>query len=100
MATNFSNQSPADGADGCFAAMVELSSGDLETFGADGFFVAGAAADFPVDFVVRFTDFFGDPMYLPWKVKSVAKPSKKFGDFDVEGCYQQTYLSKSPTEIR
>jgi hypothetical protein len=67
MATNFSNQSPTDGADGCFTATEALSSDDLEAFGADIFFVAGAAAGFPADFVARFTDFLGDPMYLPWK---------------------------------
>ena len=84
IATNFSNQSPADG---CFAAAEEPAPSDLEAFGADVFFAAGAAADFAVDFAERFTDFFGDPMYLPWKTKSVAKPSEKFGDIDVAGCF-------------
>jgi hypothetical protein len=45
-----------------------------DAFGEADFFAAatGAATDFNFVVAARFVGFFGEPMYLPWKRKSVA----------------------------
>src|ERR1700744_116224 len=78
IATNFSNQFPADNPFVSFGAV--LDSGAFEAFGvADFFAAAGAAGDFPFAFAGCFEVFFGDPMYLPWIKKECSKPLEKFG---------------------
>ena len=85
MATNFSNQSPADNCFGVpfdaaeFAAFVALGPADFVA-------AAGVAADFPFTLPLRFAVFFGEPMYLPWKRKSVANRRKNLAASH-EDCY-------------
>src|ERR1700753_2522910 len=80
IATNFSNQSPAEP---CFGSVAVVST-RFAAFGVDFFIAAaGVAADFPFGFALPFADFFGEPMYLPWKRKSVANRQNNMRVFEV-----------------
>src|SRR6185312_1732810 len=94
IATNFSNQSPAVG---CFVAVVGAAT-DFAGLAADFFdAAAGTAADFPFIFGLPFTDFFGEPMYLPWKRTSVANRRdnlREFGGASAIDCIFQRELTR------
>src|ERR1700743_1318231 len=96
IATNFSNQSPADNSFG-------VASGDdvFEAFVAAIFLAAaaGAAEDFPFALTDCFEVFFGEPMYLPWIKKECSKPSEKFGRVRLEVQWQRESARQTEVEI-